>query len=157
MKQHLLGVSCSLVFIALPQIANAESLKEKLIGAYTLVEGSEVSAEGKKVVPWGKGSLQISRAGRISFFVLPNERAKTDSVRTPAGPMVAWYGTYTVDEAANTYTAKIEGASSPGFEGATRVQTVTFQGDTMTTTGSKVDTPEGPITPVNVWKKVPVQ
>jgi hypothetical protein len=71
--------------------------------------------------------------------------------------MVAYYGSYTVDEAANTFTTKIEGASAPGFEGATRVNTVTFQGDTMTATGSKVDTPQGPITPVNVWKKVPVQ
>jgi hypothetical protein len=90
MKRHLLGFSCALVLLALPQLACAQSLKEKLIGAYTLVEGSEVFADGKKVVPWSKGSLQISRAGRISFFVLPNERAKTDSVRTPAGPMVAW-------------------------------------------------------------------
>ena len=157
LKQHLLGVSCSLALIALPQLACAESLKEKLVGAYTLVEGSEVSADGKKVVPWAKGSLQIAPSGLVSFFVLPNERAKTDNVRTPVGPMVAYYGSYAVDEAANTYTTKIEGASAPSFEGATRVQTVTFQGDSMTTTGSKVDTPQGPITPVNVWKRVPVQ
>jgi hypothetical protein len=71
--------------------------------------------------------------------------------------MVAWYGTYTVDETANTFTVTIEGASSPVFEGAKRVQTITFQADTMTASGSKVDTPEGPITPVNVWKKLPVK
>jgi hypothetical protein len=35
--------------------------------------------------------------------------------------MVAWYGTYTVDETANTFTVTIEGASSPVFEGAKRV------------------------------------
>jgi hypothetical protein len=154
MKQHLLGVCCSLALLALPQMACAESLKEKLVGAYTLIEGSEVSADGKKVVPWAKGRLQLSPTGRISFFVFPNERPKTDNPRIPAGPMVAYYGTYTVDEAANTFTTKIEGASAPGFEGATRVNTVTFQGDTMTATGSKVDTHQGPITPVNVWKKV---
>ncbi len=68
--------------------------------------------------------------------------------------MVAWYGNYVTDEAANTVTVTIEGASSPAFEGAKRVQTVTFQDDTMTWTGSKVDTPEGPISPVNIWKKV---
>jgi hypothetical protein len=145
------------MFLVLPQLAYAQSLKDKLVGAYTLVEGSEVFADGKKVVPWAKGSLQLSRAGRASFFVLPKERAKTDSVRTPAGPMVAWYGTYTVDETANTFTVTIEGASSPVFEGAKRVQTITFQADTMTASGSKVDTPEGPITPVNVWKKLPVK
>ena len=154
MKRHLLGFSCALALFALPQIAGAQSLKEKLVGAYTLAEGSEVFADGKKVIPWAKGSLQLSPTGRVSFFVLPKERAKTDSVRTPAGPMVAWYGSYVVDEAANTMTATVEGASSPAYEGAKRVQTITFQADTMTWTGSKVDTPEGPIVPVNVWKKV---
>jgi Lipocalin-like domain len=149
-------MALTLALLALPQMARAESLKERLIGAYTLVEGSEVSADGKKVTPWTKGSLQIAPSGRLSFFVFPNERPKTDNPRVPAGPMVAYYGSYTVDEAANTYTVKIEGASAPGFEG-TRVNTITFQGDTMTATGSKVDTPAGAITPVNVWKKVPVQ
>jgi hypothetical protein len=154
MKRHLLGVSCALILFGLPQIAGAQSLKEKVVGAYTLAEGSEVFAGGKKVLPWAKGSLQVSPTGRVSCFVLPKERAKTDSVRTPAGPMVAWYGNYVVDEAASTVTVTVEGASSPAFEGAKRVQTITFQGDTMTWTGSKVDTPEGPISPVNIWKKV---
>jgi hypothetical protein len=154
MKRQLIGFSFAFALFALPHIASAQSLKEKLVGAYTLTEGSEVFADGKKVVPWAKGSLQLSPTGRASFFVFPTERAKTDSVRTPAGPMVAWYGSYTVDEAANTFTVSVEGASSPVFEGAKRVQTVSFQGDTMTLTGSKVDTPEGPMSPVNVWKKV---
>jgi hypothetical protein len=142
-----------LLALAVPQIAGAQSLKEKIVGAYTLVQGSEVFADGKTVVPWAKGSLQISPTGRVSFFVLSKERTKTDSVRTPAGPMVAWYGEYVVDEAAKTVTVTIEGASSPAFEGLKRVQAVTFQRDTMTWTGSKVETPEGPITPVNIWKR----
>jgi hypothetical protein len=144
----LAGLLCN----ALTQAAHAQGLKEKIVGAWTLAEGSEVFADGKKVIPWSKGSLIVSN-GHVSFFVLPKDRSKTDSVRAPAGPMVAWYGAYTVDEGANTVTVKIEGASSPAFEGATRVQTVTFNGDTMTMTASKVETPEGPITPVNVWKK----
>ena len=110
----------------------------KSVGAYTLAEGSEVFADGKKVVPWAKGSLQVSPTSRVSFFVLPKERAKTDSVRTPAGRMVAWYGNYVVNEAASTVTVTTEGASSPAFEGAKRVQTIAFEGDTMTWTGSRL-------------------
>jgi predicted secreted protein len=154
MRFLFLNASAALLLLASPQTAGAQSFKEKVVGAYTLAEGSEVFADGKKVVPWAKGSLQVSPTGRVSFFVLPKERAKTDSVRTPAGPMVAWFGNYVIDEAANSVTVTIEGATSPAFEGAKRVQTVTFQGDTTTWTGSKVDTPEGPITPVNIWKKV---
>jgi Lipocalin-like domain len=157
MRFLFLNASAALLLLVSLQTAGAQSLKEKVIGAYTLAEGSEVFADGRKIVPWTKGSLQVSPTGRVSFFVLPKERAKTDSVRTPAGPMVAWYGNYVIDEAANTVTVTIEGATSPAFEGAKRVQTVTFQGDTMTWNGSKVDTPEGPITPVNIWKKVPAK
>lgn len=109
--------------------------------------------DGKKVVPWAKGGLIVDRDGRISFFVLGKDRSKTDSVRTPAAPMVAYYGTYTVDKTENKFSIKIEGASSPAFEGAVREQTVTFKDETMTTAGSKVQTPQGLITPVNVWKK----
>jgi len=89
MKRQLIGFSFAFALFALPHIASAQSLKEKLVGAYTLTEGSEVFADGKKVVPWAKGSLQLSPTGRASFFVFPTERAKTDSVRTPAGPMVS--------------------------------------------------------------------
>src|SRR5882724_8310857 len=110
MRMMVVSASAALA-LASSQVANAQSLKEKIVGAYNLAEGSEVFADGKKVVPWAKGSLQVSPAGRVSFFVLPKERAKTDSVRTPAGPMVAWYGSYVVDEAANAVTVTIEGAS----------------------------------------------
>ena len=139
--------------IALSGSAMAQTLKSRIVGGWTLVEGSEIMPDGKKVVPWAKGSLIVDRGGRISFFVLGKDRPKTDSVRTPAAPMVAYYGTYTVDETGKKFSIKIEGASSPAFEGAVREQTVTFKDDTMTTTGSKVQTPQGQITPVNVWKK----
>jgi Lipocalin-like domain len=148
-----MGMLVGLAASGFTQAAHAQGLKDKILGGWRLVEGSELFADGKKVVPWGSGSLIVTRSGHVSFFVLGKDRTPTGSVRTPAAPMVAWYGTYTVDEAANTFTVKVEGASSPAFQGVTRVQTVTFQGDTMTTTGTKVDTPEGPITPVNVWKK----
>jgi hypothetical protein len=77
----------------------------------------------------------------------------SDDVRIPGGPLVAYYGTYTVNEADNTITYKIEHAANSLFDGATRTQKITFQNDVMTTTGSDVKTPQGTITPVNEWKK----
>ena len=67
-----------LVAVALLElhIEYAQSLKEKLVGAYTLTEGSEVFADGKKVVPWAKGSLQLSPTGRASFFVFSDGKGK---------------------------------------------------------------------------------
>jgi len=48
---------------------------------------------------------------------------------------------------------KIEHGVSPLFNGTTRTQKVTFKGDTMITTGSEVQTPEGTMIPINEWKK----
>jgi hypothetical protein len=96
----------------------------------------------------------LDSTGHISFFLVGKDQPTTSpSVRTPVGPFVAYYGNYTVDEANNTVTYKIEQAASPIQKGTTRVQKVTISGDTMTWTGSKIKTPEGTMTPVNEWKK----
>jgi hypothetical protein len=59
-----------------------------------------------------------------------------------------------VNEADNTLTWKVERATNTSIDGATRTQKISFKGDIMTTTGSDVKTPQGPITPVNEWKRV---
>jgi len=134
--------------------ASAQSLSAKVTGAWTLVSGSENYPDGKKNTPWATGSMILDSTGHISFFLVGKDQPTTSpSVRTPVGPFVAYYGNYTVDEANNTVTYKIEQAASPIQKGTTRVQKVTFSGDTMTWTGSEIKTPEGTMTPVNEWKK----
>jgi hypothetical protein len=50
--------------------------------------------------------------------------------RKPAGPMVAYYCTWTADDAAKTLTFHVENASAPAFSGATSLQYVTVTADT---------------------------
>jgi hypothetical protein len=134
--------------------AVAQSFKEKVIGVWTLEAGSENFPEGKKLEPWATGNLILDPSGHLSFFLIGKDQPKTGpSVRTPLGPLVAYYGTYTIDEPNATLTYKIEHGASPLFNGVTRSQKVTFKGDTMVTTGSEVQTPEGKMTPVNEWKR----
>jgi hypothetical protein len=150
----LTAVTASLLCIGITTGASAQGLKEKVIGAWTLSEGSELFQDGKKVTPWAAGNLILDPNGHFSFFVLGMDRAKgNDDVRIPNGPLVAYYGTYTVNDAENMLTYKVEHAANPMFDGAVRTQKVTFKGDLMTTTGSDVKTPQGTITPVNEWKK----
>jgi hypothetical protein len=89
----------------------------------------------------------------MSFFVIGKDRQGNPDPRSPVGPVVAYYGTYTVSEADGMLTYKIDHAANPTFDGAIRTQKVSFKGDIMTTTGSEVKTPQGSITPVNEWKK----
>jgi hypothetical protein len=151
----LLAVAASILCMGLSTGAHAQGLKEKVIGAWTLNDGSELFQDGKKLTPWVEGNLILDTNGHFSFFVLGKDRiAANDDVRIPSGPLVAYYGTYTVNDAENMLTYKVEHAANPKFDGAIRTQKVTFKGDLMTTTGSDVKTPQGTITPVNEWKKV---
>lgn len=134
--------------------ASAQSFSAKVTGAWTLVSGSENYPDGKKNMPWATGSMILDSSGHIAFFLVGKDQPNTSpSVRTPVGPFVAYYGSYTIDEANSTVSYKIEQAASPIQKGTTRIQKVTFSGDTMTWTGSEIKTPEGTMTPVNEWKK----
>jgi hypothetical protein len=148
------AVSVSLLCVGIAPSVSAQSLKEKVTGAWTLDVGAEVFQDGKKLIPWATGNLILDPTGHMSFFVIGKDRPKgSDDVRIPGGPLVAYYGTYTVNDADKTITYKIEHAANSLFDGATRTQKITFQNDVMTTTGSDVKTPQGTITPVNEWKK----
>lgn len=135
--------------------ASAQSLKEKVVGAYILESGSENYADGKKLSSWATGNLILDATGHMSQFLIGKERGKTsDSVRMPVGPAVAYYGTYTVDEAASTIILKIESGVTPVFDGTARSVKISIKGDILTFTSPEVKTPEGMMIPVNEWKKL---
>jgi hypothetical protein len=48
--------------------ASAQSLKEKVMGAWTLDVGSEIFQDGKKVTPWAAGSLILDSTGICPFL-----------------------------------------------------------------------------------------
>jgi hypothetical protein len=128
--------------------------QQKVTGAWTLVSGAENYPDGKKNTPWATGNLMLDSTGHLSFFLIGKDQPKASpSVRTPVGPAVGYYGTYTVDEANSMLTYKIDQAMSPLQTGTTRTQKVSFNGDTMTLTGSEIKTPEGTMVPVNEFKK----
>jgi hypothetical protein len=135
--------------------AHADSLVQQVSGAWTLTSGSEQMPDGTKTVPWSAGNLILDPSGQMSFFVFAADR-KTDGPpdpRKPAGPMVAYYGTWTADDAAKTVTFHVGNASAPAFSGATRIQYVTVTPSTLITKGSPVKTPQGEITPINEWRR----
>jgi Lipocalin-like domain len=139
---------------AVPAIA--QGLQQKLVGAWTLESGIEKYQDGKQLEQWTTGNLILDPTGHMSLFLVGREQPTTTSpsVRTPVGPFVGYYGTYTVNEAEMVVTWKIDKASSPLFNGAVRTQKISFNGDSMTLVGSDVKTPEGTMNPINKWKPV---
>jgi hypothetical protein len=126
--------------------AHAETLLQQVTGTWTLISGYEVAADGTKTVPWSAGNLILDASGHMSLFVFGKDRQMPEGPpdpRAPVGPMVAYYGTYTTDDAAKTVTFHVENASAPAFSGATRVQSITVTAETLMTKGSPVKNAAG--------------
>lgn len=144
----------ALLYIGAAAPASAQSLKDQVVGAWTLSAGTENFTDGKKLTPWATGNLIFTSTGQFSQFLIGNERAKTSpSVRTPAGPAVGYFGSYSVDEAAGVLTLKIASGVTPVFDGTDRPVKFSLKGDTLTLTSPEVKTPEGPMVPINEWKR----
>jgi hypothetical protein len=134
--------------------AGAQNLKQQVVGTWTLTSGSEKLANGKTIVPWASGNLMLDSTGHVAFFLVGKDRPKTvANPSVPIGPVIAYYGTYTVDEPTSTLTYNVEASTSPAFDGAVRKQKVVLSGDMLTTTGSPVKTSDGEIIPINEWKR----
>src|SRR4051812_16526827 len=127
-------------------------LCNRSLGAWTLTEGAEQMPDGRKNLPWAIGGLTLEPSGHFAFFVFGKNRREADGPpepRVPAGPMVAYYGTFTADDAAKTLTYHVDTASTPIFNGITPTQHVTLDGGKLVTTGSLVKTPQGNINLIN--------
>src|SRR6266571_6289599 len=81
--------------------AQAQSLKEQLVGSWSIVRNCEEFQDGKKnCSPFGdnmKGLLMFD-ANSFSFQMIGGDRAKSPDPRTPVGPLVAYFGTYSVSD-----------------------------------------------------------
>jgi len=93
-SEMTVAASLALLCVGVASPAVAQSMKDKVMGAWTLVDGSEIFQDGKKVTPWETGSLILDSTGHFSFFVIGKDRPKGNGdPRSPVGPVVAYYGT----------------------------------------------------------------
>jgi hypothetical protein len=138
---RVISAALGISLVALPE--HAESLMQQVSGAWTLTSGAEQMPDGSKKIPWSAGNLILTPTGHFAIFVFgPDRQAEgPPDPRKPAGPMVAYYGTFTADDAAKTLTYHVENASAPAFNGITRDQSVTVTSDILITKGSRVAVP----------------
>ncbi len=150
---RVLAVAAWIATAVMP--ANAQSLKQQIAGAWSLSYGGEQMSDGSKVKVWSSGELFLDPSGRFAFLVFA-DRPKAEGVadpRIPVAPMVAYFGTYDVNEDTKTLTYHVSTASTPAFNGITRGQQVTLNGDSLTSVGTPVKTPKGDIVPINEWRR----
>lgn len=132
--------------------AQEKSFKEMIMGDWVLTSVFDQYNNGEKKDNWGgavAGQLTIGRSGRFSQIIIgaPVAGMKTDDPRKPDAPVVTFYGTYTVDEAAKTITANLERASYSARAGTSQTYKVEGSSDKLTLTGAPRKDQHGTFTP----------
>jgi hypothetical protein len=121
-----------------------QTAKERLVGSWTLV--SLTAGEGAdQSLPYGpnpRGSMMVDPNGRFMITVvrsdLPNfasnnrMRGTPDENNSVVQGSIAYYGTYTIDEATRVITVNVEGSTFPNFIGGTQTRILSFDGDEVT-------------------------
>lgn len=133
-----LGLSCSLAMVWIIATPAAQStLRAQLIGHWRLV-GTETIVEGKAPVrgPQTVGTIVYTSDGHMQAHLTLPERPKVRSAdATPAqarelARYTAYFGTFTVDEAAKSVTHRRDGTFGPGERDF--VRTVELTGNRLT-------------------------
>ena len=125
-----LSAIAALGIALLPSGASAQqkSLKEQIIGTWTFVSSTNTRADGSKFDAWGanpKGTTIYDANGRYAFLLMRSdlpkatERSKTtpEQAKAVVDGSIAYYGTYTVDEATTTIALRVEGSTFSAFNG----------------------------------------
>ena len=110
--------------------AQQKSLKDQLVGAWTLVSIDNTAQDGSKLQPFGanpKGTLIFDASGRYSQaqvrtgrtkFKSPNRlQATPDEAKAAMNDTLAQFGTWSIDEASKTILLRVEGSLIPNAEG----------------------------------------
>jgi hypothetical protein len=111
-------------------VSQQKSLKEQLVGTWTLVSTDTVRQDGTRFQQFGanpKGMLVFDGNGRYSqifvrsdlhkFAATTADRGTTEENKAVMQGMVAHFGTYSVNEADKTITSKAEGSWFPNQVG----------------------------------------
>ncbi len=146
-RRSVLSASAAMVFglALLPgsAIAQQKTLKEQLVGSWTVVSCDSTSANGAKQ-PYcanPNGILMLDAGGRYASVIAARGRPKlasgnraevpAEQFKAAALGLVANFGTWSVNEADKTLTMHYEGALFPNVEGTEVKNTVSLAGDEL--------------------------
>jgi len=148
-RRHILSLSVITAFglALLPgsALAQQKSLKEQLVGTWTLVSVVNIRPDGTKFDPTdGKALGLMMYDGNSNFSFLnirsdipklaSNNRQKgtTDEYKAVAEGVLSYFGRYSIDGAGKFLIQHVESSSFPNFNGADRKWSIAFSGEELT-------------------------
>jgi len=141
-----------LTFAAGQGLAQEKGFKEMITGPWTVTSVVDERPDGKKVETWNgpvTGQLTFGRTGRFTQIIVgpPIASMKGNDPRKPDALVVAYYGSYTVDEAGKKINAKILGGGYSARVNTEISWTVQGSGDNLVLIGSPRSDASGPFSP----------
>jgi hypothetical protein len=119
-------------------MAQQKSLKEQLIGNWTFVSSIDTNKDGTKSDRFGpnaKGLVMFDASGRFSFLIsrasIPKfaagnvNQGTAEENKAVVQGMIAYFGTWSVDEASKMLTTNIEAGSFPNLNGGNQKRIIT--------------------------------
>jgi len=141
-RRHIFCLSAiSALVLLLPGSALAEqkSIKEQLVGTWTMTGWEQVRPNSDKLQRFGaspKGIHMFDANGRFvlisarsdlpKFAVADPMKATPQETKTVSDGSIAYYGTYSVDEAAKVVTLTIDASTFPNQVGVDNKRTITM-------------------------------
>lgn len=129
MRPALIVTLISMMVSAICPATAADALKSRIVGSWRLVSVYDQFSDGSRRNTWGSGAqglVVFTPEGLFSVLIVGDNRAaKAGSVPTdPVGPASAYYGTYSLDDAAMTFTTRVQQSTFPPWIGQSLVRSI---------------------------------
>jgi hypothetical protein len=171
MKLHLAPIAGGLAFLMLVlpgrEAGSQQASRSLFIGTWSLVSIEYVEKDGRKVEPFGpdaKGMLYFDAGGRFATQVMAVDRphfasnnrmiGTPEEFKTMSQRVVAYFGTYTVDNVKQVVTLHIEQSSFPNWNGTEQLRNFKFSGEELRYTAAS-STANAAESAELVWKRAP--
>jgi hypothetical protein len=119
-----------------------KSDKEQLVGSWILASLTAGDGSKEPYGPGPKGTMMVDANGRFSITVVRSDLPRFASNNRMTGTpeentaivqgCIAYFGTYSIDEATHVITVNVEGSTFPNFDGGTQTRILSFDGDEVT-------------------------
>jgi Lipocalin-like domain len=167
--RNIMGISALVAgLLMLPGDASAQqkSIKDQLVGAWTLLLADYIKDDGTHVLAFGPNpdgsliftadghySLQIIRYGRPAFASKDRLKGTADENKDVVQGMISYFGTYRVDEAGKTIALRIQASSFPNFDATSQTRAITVVTDEVLTYNTPTPSTSGYVRGEVAWKK----
>jgi hypothetical protein len=168
-RRNIVGISALVVGLAMvPGGAGAQqkSIKDQVVGAWTLLLADNVKDDGTHVPGYGPNpegllvftadghySLQIVRYGRPAFASKDRLAGTPAENKAAVQGMISHFGTYTADEAGKAITFRIAASSFPNWDGTVQKRPLTAITDEVLAWNTLAPSAAGYVRTEVAWKK----